>query len=106
MLGRIVVSLGLLLAAASGAMAQQGVNSVNGFTAAQRAKAEAAARAAGYTPSTIADVQGGYIFMWVRKAGAVDAILTIAPDGTVVAGGVAIATPPGPRPELITGLPQ
>jgi len=98
--------IGLALLAATGvAFAQSGVDSVNGYTPAQRAKAEAAARAAGYTPTKIADVQAGYILMWATKPGGVDTILTIAPDGTVHAGGVALPTPPGQARPALSNFP-
>jgi hypothetical protein len=105
--GRIaVMGIGLALLAATGAaFGQSGVNSVNGYTPAQRAKAEAAARAAGYTPTKIADVQAGYVLMWATKPGGVDTILTIAPDGTVHAGGVAHPTPPGQTPAPLRNVP-
>lgn len=103
--GKAIVSLCLLLATAGAALAQQGATSVNGYTPAQRAKAEAAARAAGYTPTKIADVQGGYVLMWATKPGGVDIILTITPEGVVHAGGVAVATPPGQTPAALRQVP-
>ena len=79
----------MLVAGTMTAAAQQGVTgSTNGYTAAQRAQAEAAARAAGYTPTQMADAQGGALFLWARKDGR-SYYLTITADGKVYAGGVA-----------------
>ncbi len=93
MRGRIFWGAAFLLAATAIAQAQQGAASTNGYTAAQRAKAEAAARAAGYTPTLLADVQGGHAFFFATKDGK-QYYLTVMPDGTVHAGGVAVAEPP------------
>ena len=93
MRGRIIAGAALLLAATGAAQAQPGANSTNGYTPAQRAKAEAAARAAGYTPTVLADVAGGHVFFFATKDGK-QYYLTIMPDGTVHAGGVAVEEPP------------
>ncbi|HJR57696.1 MAG TPA: hypothetical protein VJ798_14055 [Rhizomicrobium sp.] len=96
---RHLLCAAVLLASASTALAQQGVaNSTNGYTAAQRAQAEAAAKAAGYTPTMVADAQGGAMFLWALKDGR-RYYLTVTTDGKVHAGGVAIIenspAPPG-----------
>jgi hypothetical protein len=84
----------LLLGSATASMAQQGVaNSTNGYTAAQRATAEAAARAAGFTPEMVADAQGGAIFLWAMKEGR-RYYLTVTADGKVYAGGTAYSNTP------------
>ena len=69
MRGRIFWGVAFLLAATGIAQAQQGAASTNGYTAAQRAKVEAAVRAAGYTPTLLADVQGGHAFFFATKDG-------------------------------------
>ena len=84
----------VLLASASAALAQQGVaNSTNGYTAAQRATAEAAVKAAGFTPDFVADAQGGAIFIWAMKEGR-RYYVTVTADGKVYAGGTAYSNTP------------
>lgn len=91
---RYLLCAALLLASAPAALAQQGVaNSTNGYTAAQRAKAEAAAKAAGYTPTMVADAQGGAMFLWAMKDGR-RYYLTVTAEGQVHAGGTANPTTP------------
>lgn len=85
----VVLVMGLLLAGASPALAQEGWNSVNGYTKAQQNRAEARARAAGYTPTKLAYVQAGNIFLWATRGGQ-EYILTVTPEGKVHAGGVAV----------------
>lgn len=88
---RYLLCVLLLLTAAPAAMAQQGVaNSTNGYTAEQRAKAEAAARAAGYTPTMVADAQGGAMFLWAMKDGR-RYYLTVTAEGKVYAGGTNVS---------------
>ena len=85
----LVIAVGLLLAGAVPALAQEGWNSVNGYTKAQQTRAESRARAAGYTPTKLAYVQSGNIFLWATKGGQ-EYILTVTPEGKVHAGGVAV----------------
>ena len=86
---RYLFCAALLLLSTPAAFAQQGVTgSTNGYTAAQRAKAEDLARAAGYTPTLVAGAQGGAIFLWATKGGQTY-YLTITSDDKVYAGGVA-----------------
>lgn len=82
---RIITAAALLMAATTGAMAQQGVASTNGFTPAQRASAEAAVKAAGFTPGAISYVQSGAVFMMATKDGA-RYYLTVSADGKVHPG--------------------
>ena len=86
---KILAGAALLLLGTTAAMAQLGANSTNGYTAAERAKAEAAAKAAGYTPTMVADAQGGAMFLWALKDGR-RYYLTVTADGKVYAGGTAI----------------
>ncbi len=83
------IAAALLLASSGLALAQEGWNSVNGYTKAQQTRAEARARSAGYTPTRLAYVQSGNIFLWATKGG-VEYILTVTPEGKVHAGGVAV----------------
>ena len=79
----------VLLAGGVPALAQEGANSVNGYTKAQQSRAEARARAAGYTPTKVAYVQAGNIFLWAMRGGQ-EYILTVTPEGKVHVGGVAV----------------
>jgi len=88
-MARITIAAGLLLAAGAPAPAQEGWNTVNGYTKAEQARAEARARAAGYTPTKLAYVQSGNIFLWATRRGQ-EYILTVTPEGKVHAGGVAV----------------
>jgi hypothetical protein len=94
MRARVVLSAALLVAATGMVLAQ----TTNSITPAQRAAAEAAAKAAGYTPTQVADAQGGAIFLWALKDGR-RYYLTVTSDGKVHAGGTALptATPPDLR---------
>jgi hypothetical protein len=93
MLGRMaILSMGLMLA--TPVLAQQGGTSTNGYSAAQRASAEAAAKAAGYTVTAVADAQGGAMFLWAMKEGR-RWYLTVTADGKVYAGGTMILPIPG-----------
>jgi len=85
----LVFAVGLLLASSGLGLAQEGWNSVNGYTKAQQTRAEARARSAGYTPTRLAYVQAGNIFLWATRRGQ-EYILTVTPDGKVHAGGVAV----------------
>ena len=82
---RIITAAALLMAVTTGAMAQQGVNSTNGFTPAQRASAEAAVKAAGFTPGAISYAQAGSAFMMAIKDG-MRYYITLAPDGKLYPG--------------------
>jgi hypothetical protein len=91
---RNLLCAAVLLAGASGAWAQQGVaNSTNGYTAAQRATAEAAVKAAGFTPDLVAGAQGGAMFIWAMKEGR-RYYVTVTADGKVYAGGTAYSNSP------------
>lgn len=83
-----MAAAGLLLAGGGPLLAQEGWNSVNGYTKAQQNRAEARARAAGYSPTRLAYVQSGNIFLWATKGGQ-EFILTVTPEGKVYAGGQA-----------------
>jgi hypothetical protein len=90
-------ALGLLLAAAATAQAQQGVATVNGYTPAQRAAAEAAVKAAGYVPGEVAFAQGGAVFIYGVK-GPDKFLITVTADGKVHPGNVFDkAAPAAPR---------
>jgi hypothetical protein len=78
-------ALGLLLAATTITLAQQGVPTVNGYTPAQRAAAEAAVKAAGYVPGDVAYAQGGAVFLYGVK-GPDKFLITVTADGKVHAG--------------------
>lgn len=80
-----VVALGLLLAAASVVSAQPGNSTVNGFTAAQRTRAEAAVKAAGFIPGEVAFAQGDAVFIYGVK-GPDKYLITVTPDGKVFPG--------------------
>ena len=94
---RYLLCAAFLLASGPAAIAQQGVaNSTNGYTAAERAEAEAAVKAAGYTPTMVADAQGGAMFIWAMKEGR-RYYVTVTADGKVYVGGTAYSnTPPAP----------
>ena len=78
-------TLGLLLAAAPLAWAQQGTATVNGWTPAQRARAEAAVKAAGFIPGEVAFAQGDAVFIYGVK-GPDKYLITVTPDGKVYPG--------------------
>jgi hypothetical protein len=81
----LITALGLLLAAVSFAAAQRGNDSVNGWSAAQRAKAEAAVKAAGFIPGEVAFAQGDAVFIYGVK-GPDKYLITVTPDGKVYPG--------------------
>jgi hypothetical protein len=91
MLARVaILSMGLALAVAAPAMLQPALaQTTNSYTPAQRAAAEAAAKAAGYTEVKISDAQGGAIFLWAMKEGR-RYYLTLTSDGKLYAGGTLI----------------
>jgi hypothetical protein len=80
---RFIIAAALLAAAATAASAQTG--STNAVTPAERAKAEAALKAAGFTPGAISYAQGGSLFMLASKDGA-RYYVTVTADGVVHAG--------------------
>jgi hypothetical protein len=80
-----VLAMGLLLATASAPAAQPGNASVNGFTAAQRARAETAVKAAGFIPGEVAFAQGDAVFIYGVK-GPDKYLITVTPDGKVYPG--------------------
>jgi hypothetical protein len=86
----LITASAALALAATAALAQQGATGVNGYTAAQRTAAEAAVKAAGYTPGAISYAQGGSIFINGEKGGE-KFMITVTSDGKVVPG---IATKP------------
>ena len=69
-----------LLALSTAAMAQ--ATMVNSYTAADLARARAAATAAGFTAVTVATAQAGNLFLTATKEGK-SYLLTITPDGKV-----------------------
>jgi hypothetical protein len=79
------IAMGLLLATASAPAAQTGNASVNGFTAAQRARAEAEVKAAGFIPGEVAFAQGNSVFIYGVK-GPDKYLITVTPDGKVYPG--------------------
>lgn len=82
---KIMIVAALVLAAAAPVLAQQGANSTNGWTNAQRQRAEAAVKRAGYAPGAIAYAQGGSIFINGTKGGE-HYLLTVTAQGRVHAG--------------------
>ena len=82
-MSRFIIAAALIAAATTGALAQPG--STNGVTPAQRTSAEAAVKAAGFTPGAISYAQAGSIFMHATKDG-MRYYITIAPDGKVHPG--------------------
>lgn len=58
---------------------------VNSYTAADLAKARAAASAAGFTPGVVASAQAGNLFLKATKEGRTY-FLTVTPDGQVYPG--------------------
>ncbi len=80
-----IIAAMLVLAAAAPVMAQQGAaNSTNGWTNAQKTRAEAAVRRAGYAPGPISYAQAGSIFINGTKGGE-KYLLTVTPQGRVYA---------------------
>lgn len=86
----------LLLAGLLSAAAQEGTRTVNGWTQAERQRAEAAVRAAGFTPGEVAYAQGGAVFIYGIK-GDDKYLITVTPDGQAHAGPTPYGnvTPPG-----------
>jgi hypothetical protein len=85
---------GLLLLGTAAAYAQGG--STNDYTAAQRTAAEAAVKAAGYTPGAVSYAQAGSIFINGTKDGE-RFMLTVTGDGKVYASaGSTRPMPPAP----------
>jgi len=86
----------LLLAGLLSAAAQEGTRTVNGWTQAERQRAEAAVRAAGFTPGEVAYAQGGAVFIYGIK-GEDKYLITVTPDGQAHAGPTPYGkvTPPG-----------
>ena len=83
---KIVIAAALVLAAAAPAMAQQGVSgSTNGWTNAQKTRAEAAVRRAGFTPGAISYAQAGSIFINATRRGE-HFLVTVSQDGKVHPG--------------------
>jgi hypothetical protein len=94
---KILAGAALLLLGTTAAMAQLGANSTNGYTAAQRTAAEAAVKAAGYTPGAVLSAQGGAIFIHGTKDGQ-PYLLTVSQDGKVYASAGSTAPMPLPPP--------
>lgn len=78
-------ALVLLLAGALPAAAQEGTRTVNGWTAADRQRAEAAVRAAGFTPAEVAYAQGGAVFIYGLR-GDDKYLITVTADGKAHVG--------------------
>ncbi len=74
----------LVLAVAAPVMAQQGNTGTNGWTNAQRTRAEAAVKRAGYAPGPITSAQAGAIFISGTKGGE-KYLLTVTQQGRVFA---------------------
>ncbi len=89
-------ALALLLAGALPAAAQEGTRTVNGWTPAERQRAEAAVRAAGFTPAEVAYAQGGAVFIYGIR-GDDKYLITVTPDGKAHVGPTPYGkvTPPG-----------
>ena len=81
---KTIIAAALVIAAAAPVMAQQGTSSTNGWTNAQRTRAEAAVKRAGYAPGPISYAQGGAIFMNGTKGGE-KYLLTVTEKGQVFA---------------------
>jgi hypothetical protein len=79
-----IIAAALVVAAAAPVLAQQGTNSTNGWTNAQRTRAEAAVKRAGYAPGPISYAQAGSIFINGTKGGE-KYLLTVTPQGRVFA---------------------
>lgn len=95
---KILAGIAIAMIGATAALAQQGVtNSTNGYTPAQRAAAEAAVKAAGYTPGAVSYAQAGSIFIHGTKDGE-RALLTVTSDGKVHASTGSTAPMPTPVP--------
>lgn len=77
-----VFCVGLLLAGTP-ALAQTGAT-VNDYSAADRARAEKAARAAGFAPKAVVMAQAGHLFLNAEKDGQTY-MLTVTPAGKVYA---------------------
>lgn len=73
---RLALAGAALLLAVSPVMAQTS----NDFTAAERARAERAARAAGFTGATVLYAQAGTLFLKAQKGGKTFAV-TVTSDG-------------------------
>ena len=81
----IILGAAVLAMGATAVLAQQGVsNSTNGYTAADRTRAEAALRAEGYTPGALSYAQAGSIFIHGEKGGQ-KFLLTVTADNKVYA---------------------
>ena len=93
---KIFAGAALLLLGTTAAMSQQGTT--NSYTTAQRSAAEAAVKAAGYTPGAISYAQAGSIFINGTKDGQ-RYMLTVTQDGKVYASAGAAA----PRPAAPAG---
>lgn len=78
-MNRFALAAALVLAA-SPAIAQAGNQTGNDYTAAERARAERAVRAAGFTAPTVLYAQAGTLFLKAQKGGKVHAV-TVTPDG-------------------------
>jgi hypothetical protein len=79
-----MIAAALVLAVAAPVMAQQGATGTNGYTNAQKTRAEAAVRRAGYAPGPIASAQAGSIFIIGSKGGE-KYLLTVNQQGRVFA---------------------
>jgi len=79
-----MIAAALVLSAVAPAMAQQGTTGTNGWTNAQRARAESAVRRAGYAPGPISYAQAGSIFINGTKGGE-KYLLTVTAQGRVFA---------------------
>jgi hypothetical protein len=94
----ILAGIAIAMLGATVAVAQQGAtSSTNSYTPAQRAAAEAAVKAAGYTPGAISYAQAGSIFIHGTKDGQ-RALLTVTSDGKVYPSTGSTAPMPTPVP--------
>ena len=82
---KIMIAAALLLAAAAPVSAQQGIAGTNGWTNAQKSRAEAAVRRAGFTPGAISYAQAGSIFINATRRGE-HFLVTVSQDGKVHPG--------------------
>ena len=81
---KVMIAAALVLAAAAPVMAQQDKAGTNGWTNAQRQRAEAAVKRAGYAPGAISYAQAGSIFINASKGGE-KYLLTVTQQGRVYA---------------------
>jgi hypothetical protein len=83
-MNRSAMFCGALLLAGMPALAQP-ATTVNDYSAADRMRAEKAARAAGFAPQAVVMAQAGHLFLKAEKDGQTY-MLTVTPAGKVYAG--------------------